>query len=865
MNSMCLLASTFFLFVAAPTVATDDIDYVAEPSNEPTMRWTQASPLDARESIRHSRSMSPLLKNVDPGEPPEGDYLGAIAFTQDGNRVLVTNKMTDNVTVFDWDTASPLANIPVGAFPRDIAVSDRYAVVPCLYSDEVYVIDLRNTSLRPLVFPTSPRPAVVRISPDGRYAYIACDTDDVCEVIDLDGMVHASTISGFPVEAYSSWSAAGNGRFGWHFIDFAVSADGAHLIVGNGDDKILFFNATTGEIEHTIDAERVRYIRLSGDGKKAVVISDLDPRPILQIDLETYSITGSVTLGGYWTPIYGALGVNGDGSKAIVGTSFGYSAIVRFETSDCLRLYDTSDAYWIGTSPNHDLAICGNKLSVVSFACESIISQAERRAGGVFGAVSPVKTRVACHDPVYSEDLSMFDYSARPTPLLRASPPSGKVAEGDGPKRVAITPDGTRALVVNVLSDNLTVTDLATLQNQSFIAFPEPAGVRELAITSDSRWAVVSAYGADAVKIIDLSTCSVAASVPTGENPAIVCISPDDRRAYVGNVGSNSISVIELAGDKSSSVAEIPCGLIGWMSVAYGQYSGVSLSPTGEYLLVAASFDDRVDVIDTKTNAVVSSLPVGEFPIRVCFNGDGDYAIVTNFHSDNYNVIHVDGASSSVVTTVSTAPNPLSMAYDAVHDEICVASYQGNRLYHVDPRTGNINSTDDYGDYFRLIQVTVDEVGEPIVLTWDFYTDYVIRDGVVVELPEVASYITYSPLMGRLAATIPGPDFLSVIDWSGAAAHDSKTTGSEDLILTYGQVDPRTSRALIHFSLPETRRVLLEIFDVTGRRIVKLAEGPLAAGSHALDWRFTGARNGVYFYRLTAGDHVVANKIVLLQ
>jgi hypothetical protein len=40
---------------------------------------------------------------------------------------------------------------------------------------------------------------VVRISDDGNYAYVGCDIDDVCEVIDLTSLTHSMTIVNFPV------------------------------------------------------------------------------------------------------------------------------------------------------------------------------------------------------------------------------------------------------------------------------------------------------------------------------------------------------------------------------------------------------------------------------------------------------------------------------------------------------------------------------------------------------------------------------------------------------------------------------------------------------------------------------------------
>ena len=79
------------------------------------------------------------------------------------------------------------------------------------------------------------------------------------------------------------------------------------------------------------------------------------------------------------------------------------------------------------------------------------------------------------------------------------------------------------------------------------------------------------------------------------------------------------------------------------------------------------------------------------------------------------------------------------MAYDRTRNEICVATYEGRTLLHVDPYTGVVNSTDYYLDYFRLVDVAVDETGEPIVLTWDFHTDHLIRSGVVLDLPGTAA------------------------------------------------------------------------------------------------------------------------------
>jgi hypothetical protein len=54
-------------------------------------------------------------------------------------------------------------------------------------------------------------------------------------------------------------------------------------------------------------------------------------------------------------------------------------------------------------------------------------------------------------------------------------------------------------------------------------------------------------------------------------------------------------------------------------------------------------------------------------------------------------------------------------------------------------------------------------------------------------------------------------------------------------------------------------RVILEIFDLNGRRIATLHDGNLAGGMHKFEW---SGSDGVYFYRLQAGKEVSTGKIV---
>ena len=73
--------------------------------------------------------------------------------------------------------------------------------------------------------------------------------------------------------------------------------------------------------------------------------------------------------------------------------------------------------------------------------------------------------------------------------------------------------------------------------------------------------------------------------------------------------------------------------------------------------------------------------------------------------------------------------------------------------------------------------------------------------------------------------------------------------------------NPTHGPAAISLALPSATRVDLSIFDVSGRRLARVADGMFKAGRHALSWngrdsRGNAVRPGMYFYRLRAGTEM---------
>jgi hypothetical protein len=76
--------------------------------------------------------------------------------------------------------------------------------------------------------------------------------------------------------------------------------------------------------------------------------------------------------------------------------------------------------------------------------------------------------------------------------------------------------------------------------------------------------------------------------------------------------------------------------------------------------------------------------------------------------------------------------------------------------------------------------------------------------------------------------------------------------------------NPVSYAATITFKVEAPCRVNLAIYDISGRRVATLADGPYAAGEHSASWQ-ADVPAGVYVYRLRAGDDVAVKKLVVAR
>jgi YVTN family beta-propeller protein len=174
------------------------------------------------------------------------------------------------------------------------------------------------------------------------------------------------------------------------------------------------------------------------------------------------------------------------------------------------------------------------------------------------------------------------------------------------------------------------------------------------------------------VSVIDTTSNKVLATIPVGQDPTGVAITSDGTQAYVTNQLDDSVSVIDTANNKvvatinNKVVATIP-GFVIPTGVAvtpdrthtYGRDNGRHQSfayvtnnvPSIDGSNFPAS---AVSVINTASNKVSATIPVGQDPNGVAITADGTHAYVANQRDGTASVINT--AHNKVVATIRVGP-----------------------------------------------------------------------------------------------------------------------------------------------------------------------------------------------------------------
>lgn len=250
--------------------------------------------------------------------------------------------------------------------------------------------------------------------------------------------------------------------------------------------------------------------------------------------------------------------------------------------------------------------------------------------------------------------LFVVDVAARPPRLIAT------VQVGAQPSGLAISPDGSMALVANRVGKSVTVLSIhgTSVTVTDTVAMEE--AVTSAAFAPDGKHALISAYSAHRVAFLHIEYGVVTRKnvAPTvGLWPYTVAVTPDGRLGLAGSTGNQAtsdgnidpIAVIDLAATPPRTIDFVTTG---------DSVEGLVVSPRGDYAaatILQGSLDapkgswfahpvGSVTLLRNANGAVTRAgrTDVGAFPEGIAFSPDGDWVYVGNFASRSISVLHLE-------------------------------------------------------------------------------------------------------------------------------------------------------------------------------------------------------------------------------
>jgi DNA-binding beta-propeller fold protein YncE len=272
-----------------------------------------------------------------------------------------------------------------------------------------------------------------------------------------------------------------------------------------------------------------------------------------------------------------------------------------------------------------------------------------------------------------SDKLHVIDLEANPPRVIDT------LTVGRQPSGMAISPDGSMAIVANRAETSVSVLSIAGKEVRFEGKVETGDQVTHVAFTPDGRRAMINKASTDQVSFLVIDGAEVSLAGPdlaVGDYPYNAEITPDGRLAIVANTGNNgrsdgnidSITVIDLqhnpprvidhlaAGDAPEGITISPDSRL----AVTGNLCGSDAPPDAWFLRSPGC----IQVFEISDSGVrhVAELPAGGVPEALAFSPDGRWLLVANLLDADVSVFKVqDGQIVDTGRKLALPGHPGSM------------------------------------------------------------------------------------------------------------------------------------------------------------------------------------------------------------
>jgi YVTN family beta-propeller protein len=351
---------------------------------------------------------------------------------------------------------------------------------------------------------------------------------------------------------------------------------------------------------------------------------------------------------------------------------------------------------------------------------------------------------------------------------------SASVAHEDGPARLLVEPEATRAeIALHIAAGQAHVVwlRLGDLPVQRDFAFaPRFAAILPPQTPPQAGIYCTNTAGGN-VTVVDRGSRLVTGTLPVVAGPQGIALDSLLGRAYVALPRADQVQVLDVGASAT----------IGRIRLTPGDGpTELTLTPDGK-LLVVNERSRTVSFVDPLAMSELSRVPVGDAPVAIVLDRAGRRAYVVNRGSSTISVLDV--ASAAVVATIATDPEPLRVQL----------SRDGSRLYVVQRGSMYLSSfaLPSLAPLARgfiglgAVTIKVDPRTDLVYLAREGEAALTVLEPVTMqiidrfEVPGPVTYLAIDDVENALLAVVPGRRTVAVVDLTSRRVRAELPVGAE--------------------------------------------------------------------------------------
>ncbi len=293
-----------------------------------------------------------------------------------------------------------------------------------------------------------------------------------------------------------------------------------------------------------------------------------------------------------------------------------------------------------------------------------------------------------------------------------------------------------------------------------------------------------------------------------------------------------------------------------------GIYSGelaVFDTTSNEPLWIYQSVNDALTAIDiSQTGSLIAAASYGPLDD----NGD-DFWLFNRTGNEPVFAFTCQGSPFDI--DLSADGTKCIVGGKAIHARV---SGHGGKLYYFDlnPTLYSVSGTVTDINTNAQLEGALITIGTSYTNTTNSSGFYNIEDvtaGTYTLTCELTGYETYTTEIN-----VEGDETIN-IELQNSSGIDNPFVLQKNISVT-NYPNPFKSETTINYSIPVSSNVIIEIYDIQGKKIKTLVNEYHALGNHSVVWNGTNENEiptgtGIYFYRLKTDNNIVLKKIILIK